>query len=137
MRKILTYAVSALALASCSSDSLVSDSPANTQSPIAFTAGQKNITRADLPKLEDKGHYNFGVWAYKTKGTTSQLVMENYLVGYNGTNGYPKSGVDAGTWFYEDLGNEDYTGSTAKNKKQILRYWDYSTDKTDFFAYAP
>ncbi len=137
MKKILTYAVSALALASCSSDSLVSDSPANTQAPIAFNVGQKNITRADLPKLEDKGHYNFGVWAYKTKGTTSQLVMENYLVGYNGTNGYPKSGVDAGTWFYEGLGNEDYTGSTAKNKKQILRYWDYSTDKTDFFAYAP
>ena len=41
MRKILTYAVSALALASCSSDSLVSDSPANTQSPLAFSVGQK------------------------------------------------------------------------------------------------
>lgn len=137
MRKILTYAVSALALASCSSDSLVSDSPVNNEAPIAFNAGQKNITRATEKNLEDAKYYDFGVWAYKTKGTTSQLVMENYLVGYNGTNGYPKSGVDANTWFYEGLGNEDYTGSTAKNKKQILRYWDLSYTNTNFYAYAP
>ena len=58
MRKILTYAVSALALASCSSDSLVSDSPANTQAPIAFNVGQKNITRVvdDSKNLEKNGH---------------------------------------------------------------------------------
>ena len=137
MRKILTYAVSALALASCSSDSLVSDSPANTQAPIAFNAGQKNITRADAPSLESTGHYNFGVWAYKTRSTgnpLSQLVMGNYLVGYsNGTDkGYSKD--DATTWngsagevtdhkspwFYEKLGKEEYTytGTDGFYKKE-------------------
>lgn len=127
MRKILTYAVSALALASCSSDSLVSDSPANTQAPIAFNVGQKNITRVvdDSKNLEKNGHYNFGVWAYKVNGSTRQNVMANYLVGYNGTNGYPKDGVPASTWYYDGLNS------------QILRYWDYSYPTTNFYAYAP
>ena len=131
MRKILTYAVSALALASCSSDSLVSDSPANTQAPIAFNVGQKNITRIvdDSKNLEKNGHYNFGVWAYKYEtatATTGQVVMNNYLVGYSdGTSkGYAKGGSstwsnDEGVtenhgdhkspWFYEKLGKKEYT----------------------------
>ena len=165
MRKILTYAASALALASCSSDSLVSDSPANTQAPIAFNVGQKNITRADLPKLEDKGHYNFGVWAYKTRTSgdpTSQLVMDNYLVGYSdgSSKGYDNSKVKESTWassagsetdhksswFYEGLGSSEYsyTGDASFYKKsesaranQYLRYWDLAYTNTNFYAYAP
>lgn len=167
MRKILTYAVSALALASCSSDSLVSDSPANTQSPIAFNVGQKNITRST--NLEDAKHYNFGVWAYKTRTSgdpTSQLVMDNYLVGYsNGSNlGYYKENAStwdgsAGNdedhkspWFYEKLGKKEYTytGTDGFYKKdtedaafmsandyQYLRYWDLAYTNTNFYAYAP
>lgn len=150
MRKILTYAVSALALASCSSDSLVSDSPANTQAPIAFNVGQKNITRVAEQKLEDAGYYNFGVWAYKTrtKGEPkSQQVMGHYLVGYsNGSNkGYDYSKVtNKTTWFYEGLGSLDYNAdepyvksSVSANTNQYLRYWDYSYDNTIFYAYAP
>lgn len=163
MRKILTYAVSALALASCSSDSLVSDSPANTQAPIAFNVGKKNITRT---ALEEAKHYNFGVWAYKTDGSTSQLVMDNYLVGYsNGSNlGYYKKNAStwngsAGNdedhkspWFYEKLGKKEYTytgtdgfykndtGDAAfmsANDYQYLRYWDLAYTNTNFYAYAP
>ena len=148
MKKILTCAVSALALASCSSDSLVSDSPANTQAPIAFNVGQKNITRGDATTptgdpLQSKGYYDFGVWAYKVKKDASdklvsQQVMDNYLVGYaDKTNGYYKDGVTLDSWFYEGLGKKDYTGSTAKNDNQILRYWDLSYTNTNFYAYAP
>lgn len=163
MRKILTYAVSALALASCSSDSLVSDSPANTQAPIAFNVGQKNITRTT--NLEDAKHYNFGVWAYKTEGGTSQLVMDNYLVGYSDGDGkgYDKSGITTWTnegtnydtdhtslWFYQNLGtmqylNEDASKGYTKDKSafmsaneyQYLRYWDLAYTNTNFYAYAP
>lgn len=164
MKKILTYAVSALALASCSSDSLVSDSPANTQAPIAFNVGQKNITRST--NLEES-HYNFGVWAYKYKtadATTGDVVMDHYLVGYsNGTDkGYDKTNVstwadNAGTlkdhtssWFYEKLGKAEYnytenagfykktdTDYMSVNANQYLRYWDLSYNNTKFFAYAP
>lgn len=117
MRKILTYAVSALALASCSSDSLVSDSPANTQAPIAFNAGQKNITRA----LFEDSFENFRVWAYKYKtGATpsSAKVMDNYQVNYK------KDGTKT-VWYYEGVNS------------QVLHYWDYSYDNTNFYAYAP
>ena len=162
MKKILTYAVSALALASCSSDSLVSDSPANTQAPIAFNVGQKNITRST--NLEES-HYNFGVWAYKYKtadATTGDVVMDHYLVGYSDGNGkgYDNSKVIESTWasnagsetdhksswFYEGLGKDEYgyTGdknyyktSESANKNQYIRYWDLSYNNTKFFAYAP
>lgn len=117
MRKILTYAVSALALASCSSDSLVSDSPANTQAPIAFNVGQKNITRTT--NLEDAGYNDFGVWAYKYKtGSSAALVMDNYKVGHKEEN-------SAVVWYYDGIGS------------QILRYWDHSYATTNFYAFAP
>ena len=122
MRKILTYAVSALALASCSSDSLVSDSPVNNESPIAFNVGQKNITRAT--NLEDAGYNDFGVWAYKVKNgepSSSALVMGNYKVAHTDA-----AGETPASW--------DYVG---KVEGQVTRYWDYSTDSTNFYAYAP
>ena len=130
MKKILTCAVSALALASCSSDSLVSDSPANTQAPIAFTAGQKNITRALVSdQLELNGYTSFGVWAYKYKAGDKDpaLVMGNYQVGCAG-HGFTKEGVDKGKWFYEGLGSSN---------NQVLHYWDPLYNNTKFFAYAP
>jgi len=124
MRKILTYAVSALALSSCSSDSLVSDSPANTQAPISFNVGQKNITRV-TQNLEDAKYYDFGVWAYKTKSGSSALVMNNYQVGCAGYSSFTKDGANKGDWFYEGLNS------------QILRFWDLSYTNTIFYAYAP
>ena len=123
MKKILTYAVSALALASCSSDSLVSDSPANTQAPIAFNVGQKNITRST--KLEAADYYDFGVWAYKTKSASFDVVMNNYQVGCSGYGSFKKEGATDGTWFYDGLNS------------QVLRYWDLAYDNTNFYAYAP
>lgn len=128
MKKILTCAVSALALASCSSDSLVSDSPANTQAPIAFNAGQKNITRAPF----EDSFKNFRVWAYKYKTDastgkeTSAKVMDNYEVGYKTE---VISEVSKTVWYYEGLGSPE--------NKQVLHYWDYSYDNTNFYAYAP
>lgn len=122
MKKILTCAVSALALASCSSDSLVSDSPVNNEAPIAFNVGQKNITRTT--NLEDAGYNDFGVFAYKVKigeGATPELVMGNYKVAYTAA-----AGETPASW--------DYVG---KVEGQVTRYWDYSTESTNFYAYAP
>ncbi|SDQ10843.1 Fimbrillin-like [Prevotella sp. khp1] len=126
MRKILTYSVSALALASCSSDSLVSDSQVNNEAPIAFNVGQRNITRAvdDSKNLEKNGYFDFGVFAYKVKsgeGATPELVMGNYKVAYTAA-----AGETPASW--------DYVG---KVDGQVTRYWDYSTAVTNFYAYAP
>lgn len=123
MRKDLISAVAVLALASCSNDSLVTDSPANTEAPIAFTVGQRNITRA-ANDLNENGYNDFGVFAYKVKsgeGVTPEQVMGNYKVAYTAANG-----ETAASW--------DYVG---KVNGQVTRYWDYSTAVTNFYAYAP
>ena len=133
MKKTVLFALATITLASCSSDGLVNNSSsgdASNEAPIAFSVEKKNITRAGetstLPSLESTGHYNFGVWAYKTRASvdpTSQQVMNNYLVGYSNEtdkNGYDHSGSTTwastiGTekdhtspWFYENLGTDEY-----------------------------
>lgn len=114
MKKVFFSAVAVMALASCSSDSLVSDSPANNEAPIAFNVGQKNITRAPF----EDSFENFRVWAYKYKTDASAKVMDNYQVNYK------KDGTKT-VWYYEGVNS------------QVLHYWDYSTDSTNFYAYAP
>lgn len=133
MKKTVLFALATITLASCSSDGLVNNSSsgdASNEAPIAFSVEKKNITRAGetstLTSLESTGHYNFGVWAYKTRASvdpTSQQVMNNYLVGYSNEtdkNGYDHSGSTTwastiGTekdhtspWFYENLGTDEY-----------------------------
>lgn len=126
-----------------------------------MSANKSNITRAS--NLESILHYNFGVWAQKVKTGSNQTVMENYLVGFGGTNvGYKPSNAitydpNAGTtedhkspWFYEGLGTSEYTYSgedgfykasqtayMSANQNQYLRYWDLAYTNTYFYCYAP
>lgn len=119
MKTNLFCAVAVLALASCSSDSLVGDSPVTNEAPISFNVGQRNITRA-VDDLNENGYEDFGVFAYKVKsgdGAIPELVMGNYKVAYTAA---------AGSW--------DYVGKVTG---QVTRYWDYSTAVTNFYAYAP
>jgi len=164
MKKLAFLAVAAVALASCSSDDLVDRSAAENEAPIAFSVEKKNMTRA-AQNLEDLGHYNFGVWAYKYgTGLSTQLVMDNYLVGYSDGAGKGYSNANASTWastigtdadhlspwFYEYLGTAEYTNTDntkgylatqtdymSANVNQYLRYWDLKYTNTNFYAYAP
>ena len=161
MKITMILAAAALVLASCSSDELINSPKTAGDTPIAFSVDKKNITRAT--NLEDLGHYNFGVWAYKKGTAGTKIVMNNYLVGYsNGTNkGYEKTGAStwdgsAGSetdhkspWFYENLGKLEYSydgtafynssqnAYMSANEHQYLRYWDLSFATTEFYAYAP
>lgn len=169
MKKVTIFAAIAMTMVGCSSDELVNSSTENNEAPIAFSVEKKNITRGDqattLPSLESTGHYNFGVWAYKYgAGLSTQLVMDNYLVGYsNGSNeGYDKTNATTwasaiGTetdhtspWFYEYLGTDEYkydgtagfykasqSAYMSANANQYLRYWDLAYTNTNFYAYAP
>ena len=165
MKKSVLFAVATMALASCSSDGLVNNSSSGGgEAPIAFSVEKKNITRG-TQNLEDTKHYNFGVWAYKVKGSNSQLVMDNYLVGYSNETtkkGYEHSGCSTwaatigdqddhtSPWFYENLGTSEYTYTgtdgyytkndtnyISANANQYLRYWDLAYTNTNFYAYAP
>lgn len=161
--KVFLTLAAAAVLVSCSRDELVNSPKTSGEAPIAFSVEKRNITRGT--NLEDLGHYNFGVWAYKTDDVqATKNVMKNYLVGYSdGTSkGYEKAGSstwnsDAGSdtdhkspWFYEKLGTAEYTYDgdagfykasqteyMSANANQYLRYWDLAYDSTEFFAYAP
>lgn len=159
MKKGLFFAVAATMLASCASDELVDVSIPNagsTHSDIRFTTNQKNMTRS-WTELQKAGHYNFGVFAYKSTDLVNP-VMPNYLVGYyDEANGYQKSGTTWGDpngqedglsyWMYEGMGSNEYNGTyagsaltpafTSNNTNQYLKYWDKSAAYTNFIAYSP
>ena len=153
MKKLFILAAAALMFTACSKDSeVVPSQEKNDNTAIGFQVLNKNMSRA---ALQDEGHLNFGVFAYKSTDQTNN-IMENYLVGYFGTNkGYYMANTDQTTldgslWAYEKLGYGDYTytGSDGFYTKdstfymsnvehQFLRYWDLSSTNTEFFAYAP
>lgn len=155
-----------LAFGSCASDSIVETSSSDQsgqKSAICFAVSQSNSTRATF--LQDIGHYNFGVFGYKSSDPTTP-VLDNYLVGYydeTGSRGYymslatqPTLGdkeetVDGQSyWAYENLGSADYTyAGTAgfitasqseymsNHSHQEMVYWDQKAASTTFYAYTP
>lgn len=164
MKKIFIYAGCLATLASCMETDIVDKTIVGSESkevPISFVTNQRNITRAT--NLESNLHYNFGVWAQKIKDSKTQKVMENYLVGFGGTNkGYDHTNAttwaeSAGTtadhtspWFYEGLGTAEYTYSgtagfykatdtkyMSANANQYLRFWDLAYNFTNFYCYSP
>ena len=165
MKKFFIFAASAALLASCANDEIIDNGGKQDQQvPITLSTYKKNVTRADnTTSLESNLHYNFGTWAQKYKSGSTQKVMENYLVGFGGTNvGYdPTNATTYATsagdvtdhkspWFYEGLGTEEYnyTADAGFYKKtqnaymsahanQYLRYWDLAYTNTYFYCYVP
>lgn len=157
MKKYFYLALAATTMAACTNDVDYSSSDqGNPNNTIGFQVlGRNSITRAQ--SLQDAGHYNFGVFAYKSSDNVNN-VMSNYLVGYmDDAKGYEKTGSTTGDksgvadgqsyWMYEGLGNKEYFGTyaggaldtfyTSNNARQFLKYWDKSAESTCFYAYAP
>ena len=157
MKKYFYLALAATTMAACTNDVDYSSSDqGNPNNTIGFQVlGRNSITRAQ--SLQDAGHYNFGVFAYKSSDNVNN-VMSNYLVGYmDDAKGYEETGSTTGDkpgvedgkscWMYEGLGNKEYFGTyaggalttfyTSNNEKQFLKYWDKSAGFTCFYAYAP
>lgn len=157
MKKSLILALAATTMAACTNDvDYSSSNQGNPNNTIGFQVlGRNSITRAQ--SLQDAGHYNFGVFAYKSSDNVNN-VMSNYLVGYmDDAKGYEKTGSTTGDksgvadgqsyWMYEGLGKDEYFGTyaggaldtfyTSNNARQFLKYWDKSAEFTCFYAYAP
>ena len=165
MKKYFYLALAATTMAACTNDVDYSSSDqGNPNNTIGFQVlGRNSITRAQ--SLQDAGHYNFGVFAYKSSDNVNN-VMSNYLVGYMddaNKKGYymtlqnqTTEGDQRGTlngqsrWAYEMLGNKeyDYRGTEgyytvdqdfymSNVEKQYLKYWDKASAFTNFYAYAP
>ena len=139
MKKSFFLAVAAVAMTACSNDVDLGMKDANKQTAdnaIGFQVLNKNMSRATL---QEKGHYNFGVFGYKylNSGTLTgePTIMENYLVGYFGDNvGYSKEGTNNSTygnsgnltdnislWGYEGLGNTEYNWTTNTDMQKYYK----------------
>lgn len=160
MKKLFILAAAALMFTACSKDSeVVPSQEKNDNTAIGFQVLNKNMSRA---ALQDEGHLNFGVFAYKSTDPTNN-IMDDYLVGYmDGVNkkGYKfadatQTTLSSSYWAYEKLGTSEYTLNAlipgenenyyladnkrymSNNANQYLRYWDKSALTTNFYAYAP
>ncbi len=158
----LLLVASALLLTACSNDfeNLANEGNKTSEDAIGFEILNRNTIKTRASQyLQDAGHYNFGVFAYKnTDGAAQQVVMDNYLVGYgDDTNkkGYKFSEAEQSTlkesqWAYEKLGTAEYAYAgdegyyqqsqadyMSNHANQFLKYWDYASSSVDFYAYAP
>lgn len=182
MKNYVFLAMSAALLAACSNDVALDHAGTQSAETVDNAIGFQFINRNSVTSrvegsaadeattkrlLNNNGHYNFGVFAYKSSLTgsatfslsTASKVMENYLVGYGSKTGETAAGykldannqttLNSSQWAYEKLGSKEYSNSTdgyyknsdtfymSNNANQYLKYWDQSTSQTDFFAYAP
>ena len=160
MKKVLILACAALT--ACTNDIDLGPNKEQVETlsnAIGFQMAKKNMTTTKAAQtLQSQGHYNFGVWGYKNTDPTHE-IMGNYLVGYyDATKGYDtqrgttfgdgSNSVDGKSyWMYEGMGSTEYIGNYAgaaitdayksNIEKQYLRYWDLSSARTTFYAYAP
>lgn len=161
MRKLLLITACSALIASCTNDTELNggNNSESKQNTIGFEVLHRNsiTTKDGKSNLQEAGHYNFGVFAYKNiSGSSSQQVMNNYLVGYKGINvGYNlteanQTTLSSSNWAYEKLGYSEYTYDgtdgyykkdetfyMSNNANQYLKYWDKSSESVDFYAYAP
>ena len=128
-KNYVMLAFATLMMAACANNDLVDEGVLKEEAPqaIGFETFANKTTRAiiDDPNTDDVNeatqlqnyHTSFGVWAYKTVGSTTTNVMPNYKVDY--TTGTPA------TWEYKNVTN------------QSLKYWDKQATNYNFYAYAP
>ena len=148
-KKVLFAAMALVALASCSSDEIASlSSPPEsttitdpeTPGAIVFSSASKGVTRADITGAEaaTKLGNKFVVSGYKGSKTewnaSNKIVFDNYLVEYE---------ENTANVTESNTANWEYVGKTpikhaADNGivAQTIKYWDYSTDQYDFFAWS-
>lgn len=149
MKKSLFIAVSALALASCSSEDFVGTEGGNVETgankAINFAGETGKTTRAangnkvgaDAATLLGGKFYVLG-----TKGTlqtgspTTTKVFDNYQVEW-GANTAGTSSDNTNDWKYAGLDFVALNKTThATDDKQTIKYWDYSQPQYDFIAYS-
>ena len=147
MKKYIFLAVSALTLASCSSDDFLGDTPGSTptsaNSAIKFDGNAGKISRATsntAKTTEGKLDYQFKIYGVKS-GTDNKYskVFEDYNIWWNTT----KTASNTNDWEYVADQGTISTGETATktnivlSKKQTIKYWDYASKDYHFVAGSP
>lgn len=138
MKKYIFLAASALALASCTSEDFLGNTPGNVQSntsAINFDGGTGKITRATTQNgataaqtLEN----SYVVYGYKTVNSVSTTVFDHYTIKWNNQAGKTESN----TCGWEYVGQKANSLSSLIDKDQTIKYWDYSAKQYDFVAFS-
>lgn len=146
MKKYIFLAVSALTLASCSSDDFLGDTPGSTptsaNSAIKFDGNAGKISRATSNEgtAEKMLDYQFKIYGVKSgeNGKYSK-VFGDYKIWYN-TN---KTTSNTNNWEYVAGAGTITTGNTEKpteitlQNAQTIKYWDYASKDYHFVAGSP
>lgn len=147
MKKYIFLAVSALTLASCSSDDFLGDTPGSTptsaNSAIKFDGNAGKISRVTsntASTVQGKLDYQFKIYGVKS-GTDNKYskVFEDYNIWWNTT----KTTSNTNDWEYVSDAMNITTGDTQSptniklNKKQTIKYWDYASTDYHFVAGSP
>lgn len=155
MKKYFYLATALVALAACSSNDYIGDQEALNsagQVPISFSGGTPSMTRATGATAAGVLSNNFVLFGYKTVGSTTQTVFDNYQVNFIGTSAYTSKSNSAG-WEYVSYKNlpegvktnvgvaafSALTGSGQANESAIdqsVKYWDFNASEYNFFAYS-
>lgn len=155
-KKLLLAALVLTALAGCTSNDFVGDTPTTTaqngtEGAISFGGEAGKLTRATsntgtVARMLD---HQFKVYGVK-KGTSWSDVFVNYLVwdsqSTTTSNPDPASAGDQNGWEYVGVagtygagsGSDGDNGSgVAISNAQYIKYWDYSTTNYHFVAGSP
>lgn len=147
MKKYVFLAASALALASCTSDDFLGNTPGSTptsaNSAIKFDGNAGKISRATSNTAstpQGKLDYQFKIYGVKSGANNNySKVFENYSIWYNTT----KTTSNTNDWEYVAGAGMITTGETANptkitlNDAQTIKYWDYASDNYHFVAGSP
>lgn len=142
MKKYIFLAASALALASCSSDDFLGDTPGSTptsaNSAINFGGDAGKITRATSNEGNTQQMLDGQFLVYGVKKTNNE-IFHNVFVNYSVWDVTDKTTSNTKGWEY--VGAENATGlGTGKitlSKEQTIKYRDYSASVYHFVAGSP
>ena len=149
-KKLFFAAVALVALASCSDNEFIGDNSPTTQQEnaadeIQFGFDMQKVTRGDIYGGEAAKLLGNFFYVMGTKGTeaatspTPNKVFDNYLVQYS-ANTAGTTTSNTANWEYvgKDPGTDPagYPKLSSITGAQTIKYWDYSTDQYDFFAFS-
>ena len=145
-KKVLFAAMALVALASCTSDEVVSLTSPPEPTPtdpeisgaIVFSSASKGTTRADIKGADAAALLGnaFVVSGYKgneTK-TVGSIVFDNYLVTWNKNTAHT---TESNTTNWEYVGNPRIKHAIDNGiTSQTIKYWDYIQPQYDFIAWS-
>ncbi len=136
LKKYFLFAMSIVALGSCTNEEFVGDQELvneTKQGSIAFTTNTSAVTRALTgADAAAKLNKNFVVEGIKTVSSAKNEVFDNYNVNYK-ENTAATTASNSANWEY--VGQAILTGKTDV-AEQTIKYWDFAASQYDFWAYS-